>query len=185
MTRVFLTAATLVAFISTALFVCAAPHTLSTHEDKKTGTDGDRVNSSMVHVDSLHGSDDPTVSDGSAAHPFRTVAGWQRADNARDATHARTVSGIDFGPGIHFLTDTLRITTSPFEISGNGQSTTLLSGGIEVKGFVEAPWPPTGGRAWTATMPPNTSYFRQVIVSTSTTEHTPPRQRASYRKCSI
>lgn len=123
---------------------------------------------SIVHVDLNRGSD--LQGDGSSEHPFRTLEGWQAASGGA----AAEASGIHFGPGIHSLVSTggLKLATdgdagAPFTVTGEGASLTKLSAAVQVHGFTERSVQNVQGRAvrqWHATMPANTTYFRQLFV---------------------
>jgi hypothetical protein len=123
---------------------------------------------SIVHVD-LTGSDSQQA-DGSAEHPFRTLAGWAAVRGAA----ASRASGIHFGPGIHDLVsagglklDTPGTEGAPFTVTGAGAGLTQLSAAVQVQGFTERTAQDEAGRSarqWRATMPANTTYFRQLFV---------------------
>ena len=124
----------------------------------------------VVHIE-LAGSD--ATGDGSAGRPFRTLVGWNRVRH--------TASSIAFGPGVHSLVDAggLALTSpgtagAPVVVSGAGPGQTLLSGGVRVLFHQQQPVQTHGShvsssaaaqqRRWTATLPANTTYFRQLFV---------------------
>ncbi len=124
----------------------------------------------VIHVDLTSGSDDLAVADGSHARPFRTLAGWEAARSRG----APATTGINFGPGIHdvvatggLVLDIPGTVDAPFVVSGAGAGQTVLTAGGRVQGFAEE----TNGtvRIWTATMPANTTYFRQLFVRPAST----------------
>ena len=130
------------------------------------------VSGGIVHVDLNRGSDSPSEADGSAARPFRTLAGWAAA--TRSGPNFTRASGIHFGPGMHDLVsasglmlDTAGDAGAPFTVTGEGAGVTQLSAGVQVRGFIEHSVKTAGGgsaRQWHTTMPANTSYFRQMFV---------------------
>jgi hypothetical protein len=175
----------------------------------------------IVHID-LSGSDAPGAADGSAARPFRSVAGWlaSAAQPSSSSSPPRFphqpqaalppvgaslgVGGIDFGPGVHDLVAAGGLVLAaagtadaPFTVRGAGEAVTTLTAGVPVTGFVELngatgetfsakTMQKTGGvgiamkrtassipaaqqRQWRATLPPNTTYFRQLFVRNGTT----------------
>lgn len=50
------------------------------------------------------------------------------------------------------------------QISGAGKGVTTLSGGIKIDGVAETTHGPSKQRAWVATLPSNTTYFRQLFL---------------------
>jgi hypothetical protein len=141
-----------------------------------TGSSSSGSNITLVHIDSAVGSDDSAgAADGSPERPFRSLRGWaaaaaKRAHGGGSAARFRP-SGIKFSPGIHDLVGSggLVLGTggsegAPFVVSGAGQGQTVLSGGVKVQGITERAAGPTGAREWHATLPPNTTYFRQLFV---------------------
>lgn len=72
------------------------------------------LHSGVVHIDARSGCDGTGT--GSADRPLRTVGEWQR----RVAGGSGNTTGLSFGPGIHPVAQTLRITQSsptPFVVS--------------------------------------------------------------------
>jgi len=55
----------------------------------------------------------------------------------------------------------------PFIVQGAGQGTTVLSGGVRVTGWKQTKLVDGTTTAWQANLPPNTTYFRQLFVTTS------------------
>lgn len=128
----------------------------------------------IVHIDLKRGSDRSSKADGSAQRPFRTLGGWAARGGATSGA-----AGIHFGPGMHDLVsagglklDTAGDAAAPFTVTGEGPGLTQLSAGVQVHGFAERSVQGDGaGRAvrqWHATMPANTTYFRQLFVRSST-----------------
>ena len=127
---------------------------------------------SIVHIDVNRGSDLPSEADGSAQRPFRTLAGWAAHDGSTSAA-----SGLHFSQGMHDLVsagglklDTAGDAAAPFTVTGEGTGLTQLSAGVRVQGFVERVQVRGAGysvRQWHATMPTNTTYFRQLFVRSS------------------
>ena len=122
----------------------------------------------LVHIDAVGGSDDGGA-DGSAARPYRTLGGWAAQGGSTDRA-----SGISFGPGVHDVVGSGGLTLAtagtaeaPFVVSGAGAGQTQLSGATQVHGFTEQAGTGAGAgaaRRWTATLPSNTTYFRQLFV---------------------
>ena len=132
----------------------------------------------VVHID-LAGSDTHPETDGTHTRPFRTVLGWQARGGSTDS-----VSGIKFGKGTHDLVASagLQLKTAgkegaPFVVSGAGPGATQLSAAVKAPAFTQQQHE-FGARQWVATMPVNTTYFRQLFVRPSSTGNFSRRKTA-------
>jgi hypothetical protein len=107
------------------------------------------------------------------------VLGWQAQGGSTDS-----VSGIKFGKGTHDLVASggLQLKTAgkmgaPFVVSGAGPGATQLSAAVKVSAFTQQ-HQESGAQQWVATMPANTTYFRQLFVRPSSTGNFSRRKTA-------